>query len=106
MWVEAAKKMNIQWEPKVGPAAIIGVVGSLSVLVSIGVVWGVSVTKLDVAAEKADEARKAALSLQEDSIRRDQRIATQSERIGKIETAVTFMVPTLQRIESKIDSKP
>ena len=96
--------MKLEWDGKVGPASIIGVVGSLSVLVTLGVVWGQTTAKLDTVAAKAADAHEATVEIAKDSTKRDQRVAAQSERLGKIETSVQFIVPTLQRIEAKLDS--
>jgi hypothetical protein len=98
--------MKIAWDRKVGAAAVIGLVGSLSVLVSIGVAWGSMNGKIDAAAVKADAAKVAAESISRSSEWRDKRINDQSERLGKIETSVQFIVPAIQRIEAKLDNLP
>ncbi len=97
--------MQLEWDGKVGPASIVSLVGALAVLVSIGIVWGTATTRLDATAIKAEEAKAAAVKVAEDSGKRDQRVAAQAERLGKIETSVGFIVPALQRIESKLDAK-
>lgn len=96
--------MQLEWDGKIGPAAIIGVVGSLSVLVSIGIAWGSMTGKIDAAGVHADDAKIAVKHLTETSEQRDRRISIQAERLGKIETAVQFIVPALQRIEQKLDA--
>ena len=98
--------MKLEWDGKVGPASIVGVLGSLSVLVTLGIVWGQTTSKIDTVAVKATEAHAATVEIAKESTKRDARIATQAERLGKIETSIQFMVPALQRIESKLDAAP
>lgn len=88
--------MDLKWNGEIGPATIVGIVGSLSVLVTLGIVYGKMDSKLDTAATTATEAKTAALMNQHDT-------SSQAERLGKVETAVTFIVPTLQRIEAKLE---
>lgn len=94
----------MRWNGEVGPAAVIGVLGSLSVLVSVGVVWGSTTSRIDAAATKAAEAKTAVEEVNRESVKRDQRAGLQNERLGKIETSIQFIVPALQRIESKLDA--
>lgn len=96
--------MNIQWDPRVGTAAVVALGGSLAVLVSIGIAWGSMNGKIDAAAVKADAAKVAAENVSHASEWRDKRIGDQAERLGKIETSIQFIVPSLQRIEAKLDS--
>ena len=88
--------MDLRWNGEIGPASIVGVVGSLSVLISIGILWGAFTTKIDTTTAVVAEVVKQ-------SATRDDHIAAQSERLGRVETSVGFIVPTLQRIESKLD---
>ena len=88
--------MDLKWNGEVGPAAIIGFVGSLSVLVTLGIVYGKMDSKLDTAANNAAEAKTAVTLNQLNT-------SSQAERLGKVETAVTFIVPTLQRIEARLE---
>ena len=37
----------MEWDPKIGPATVVGVIGSLGILVSLGIVWGSSKSQLD-----------------------------------------------------------
>lgn len=96
--------MNLQWDPKIGTAAVVGVIGSLSVLVMVGVTWGSMTSKIDIAAVIAAEAKTAALEVSRSGALRDIRVSEQSERLGKIETSITFIVPSLARIEAKLDA--
>lgn len=96
--------MNIQWEPKIGVAAVISFVGALSMLVSLGVVWGKTATKIDNLATKVDESTQSIDQIQKEAKTRDDKISGLSERTGRIENALTFMVPALTRIESKLDT--
>lgn len=96
--------MQLQWEGKVGPAAVISTIGSLGILVSVGIAWGSLKGDVVASAVMAHEAKTAAKEIVESSSKRDQRISAQAERLGKIETSVGFIVPALQRIETKLES--
>ena len=97
--------MNFQWDPKVGPAAIIGIIMGLGTLVTVGIAWGSLKSDVQTSVVMATDAKNAARQIAERTSSRDTKVAEQSERIGRIETAVTFMVPALQRIEQKLDAK-
>lgn len=101
-----AKAMNLRWDAKVGPATIATIISGLMVLGGLGVTWGSTTSKIDAAALLASEAKSAAKEVSDGSVQRDHRIAMQAERLGKIETSIQFIVPALQRIESKIDARP
>ena len=88
--------MDLKWNGEIGPASIVGVIGSLSVLISIGILWGTFTTKIDTTTAVVAEVVKQ-------SELRDDHVAAQSERLGRVETSVGFIVPTLQRIEAKLD---
>ena len=88
--------MDLKWNGEIGPASIIGIVGSLSVLVTLGVIYGRMDSKLDTASSTALEAKTATLINQKTT-------TDQAERLGRVETAVTFIVPTLQRIEARLE---
>lgn len=96
--------MQLQWEGKIGPAAVISAVGFLGVLVSIGIAWGSLKGDVVASANMAHEAKTAAKEVADTASKRDQRISQQAERLGKIETSVGFIVPALQRIETKIEA--
>lgn len=87
--------MNLQWEPKIGPAIIITLTGSLSVLITIGVIYGISITKLENALIKAENAEKSVSLIKEHA-------SFQNERLGKIETSIQFIIPAIQRIEAAV----
>ena len=92
--------MNFQWDPKIGPASIIGVVGSLGILVTVGIAWG----SLSVRVDSINEIKASVEQMNRHAVNRDQKVAEQAERVGKIETSVGFIVPALARIEAKLDS--
>ena len=87
---------QIEWDPKVGPASLIGLIGFAATLISLGVIWGSATTKLDAAAAAATDAKTVATDAKNTA-------GQQESRIGKIETAVGFIVPTINRIEAKLD---
>lgn len=90
--------MQLEWDRKVGAAAIIGLIGSLAVLVTVGVSWGQMNSKIDMAAFRAEEAKKEVAESAKT-------VNEQSQRLGKIETAIQFIVPAIERIESKLDTR-
>lgn len=96
--------MRLKWNGSYGPAAVIGLGGVVATIVSVGIAWGALNGKVDAAALRAAEAKTAAEELVKAALWRDKRIAEQAERTSKIETAVQFIVPAIQRIEAKLDS--
>ena len=92
--------MRLEWEPKVGPAAIVGLAGSLGILVTLGIAWGSLSTKVD----NVYEVKTTVEQMNRHAVNRDAKVAEQAERIGKIETSVGFIMPTLQRIETKLEA--
>ena len=92
--------MNFQWDPKIGPATVVGTVGSLGVLVAVGVAWGSLTAKVD----SVTEVKATIEQMNRHAVNRDQKVAEQAERVGKIETSVGFIIPALARIEAKLDS--
>lgn len=96
--------INLEWEGKIGPATIVGAVGSLGVLVAIGVTWGTTKGDIASAVKEAQEAKATTTEMNRHAIKRDEQVAAQAERLGKIETSITFIVPALARIESKLDT--
>ena len=99
-----AESMNLKWDGRVGPGAVVSLGGALLILAGLGVTWGNTVSKIDAAATLAAEAKAAAKEVSDGAVKRDQRLASQAERLGKIETSIQFIVPALQRIESKLDA--
>jgi hypothetical protein len=100
---------RVEWDNKVGPASIVGIVQLVAIIAGLGAMYGALSGKLDAAATNAIEAKTAttqtAEKIAKESTRRDEKIASQAERIGKIETSIQFVVPAIQRIEAKIDAK-
>lgn len=97
--------MNITWEKKIGPATVASLGGAVAMLVSIGVAWGALNAKIDAATVKADQAKTASEDVVKTTTWRDKKVGEQSERLSKIETAVQFIVPAIQRIERKLDAQ-
>ncbi len=101
---------RVEWDNKVGPASIVGLVQLVAMITGLGVLYGTLSGKLDAAATNAIEAKTATVitadKFAHESAKRDDKIASQAERIGKIETSIQFVLPALQRIEAKLDGKP
>jgi uncharacterized protein HemX len=98
-----------EWDNKIGTASVLGAVQIIAIIAGLGAMYGALSGKLDAAATNAIEAKTAttqtADKINRESARRDEKIASQAERIGKIETSIQFVVPAIQRIEAKIDAK-
>jgi hypothetical protein len=90
-----AKKKGIQWDGTIGPASIVGVIGSLSVLVSVGVMWGTMATK-------QESIQSTVLGLERTARNRDEHVSAQGERLGKVETSVSYISSAISRIESAV----
>lgn len=89
------KKKGIQWDGTIGPASLIGLLGSLSVLVSIGVMWGTMATK-------QESIQSTILGLERTARARDDHVSAQGERLGKVETSVSYISSAISRIESAV----
>ena len=85
--------MNMQWDAKIGPASIIGILGFAGTIASI---WFGLKADVSTALQNSTEARRVAHSL-------SQKADDHGIRLGKLETANDFVVPALQRIEQKLD---
>jgi hypothetical protein len=96
--------MNLQWDPKIGPAAFISFGGALAVLITLGVAWGTITTKLDHVLSANIATDHTINTVQRDNLKRDEKIATQSAQISGIQSTVNFIVPSLQRIEQRIEA--
>ena len=101
---KAAKRGSIvpQWENKIGMATIVGIVQLVAFIAGGGVLYGVITTKQDVQTTNILDLKQATTQFTKDAVKRDERFAAQNERIGKIETAVGFMQPAIQRIEAAL----
>jgi hypothetical protein len=91
--------MKLEWDPKIGPATITAFGGTLAVLVTLGIVWGTTTTKLDTVIQDNKET-KAVVAAQ------DRRVANQATKISAMESTLTFIIPTIQRIEAAISPTP
>lgn len=94
--------MQLEWEGKVGPAAVVSAFGFTGVLISLGVMWGSMQGDVKSAQTLAQEAKLSAITIKEANARRDERIATLSERLTRIETTLGYVAQTLERIETTI----
>ncbi len=91
-------RVPLQWDSKIGPAFIMGLVGSLGTIATIGVMWGKNQTQIE-------NVQAAVVSINREGGRRDAHMQSQESRLSKVETSVNFIVPAIQRIESKLDAK-
>lgn len=95
-------RMRLEFDTKVGPATFVGILSILSTFIGIGVLYGTISGQVGAASTNAVEAKTAVVNVERESKKRDAKIAEQSERIGRIETSVQFLVPAIQRIEAAI----
>lgn len=96
--------MNIQWDPKIGPATIVSIGGALAILVTIGAAWGTLTTKLDHVLHISTKTDDKVLAVQKANHKQDEKIAAQSSQISGMQATINFLVPTLQRIEQRLES--
>lgn len=103
---KSPKPKRFEWEPKVGPASILAIVQLLVLIAGGGVLYGVLTTKQDVNTTNTLDLKQSFVQFQKDqqkeSTKRDEKLATQNDRITKIETSVGFIDQTVQRIESAL----
>ena len=106
--------MKFEWEPKVGPAAVLTVVGMLvqaGVVVWVGAtIYTKTVDKIEQQGSKIEEVAKGSdnrfqsvyLSL---SKTRDAQ-TTADQRLSRVETAITYISNQIMRVEAKLDGGP
>lgn len=88
---------NPRWEPKFGPAFITGIIQIAAMLVGGGIVWTNLQNSVNTANASISEL-KIANGFNTDAINRH------DNRLTKAETAIDFIVPSLKRIEDKLDT--
>ena len=93
--------MNVEWDGKVGPASIIGVLGFAA---TIATVWFGLKADVTTALSNSTEAKQAIAHVAEKSNERDKIIGDHSVSLGQIQTSLGYMGPALQRIEQKLDT--
>lgn len=96
--------MKLEWDGKIGPATIISGLGALSILVTVGIMWGQQTSKTDAARSEASEAKTLIAEQIKHGAVRDRVINEHSVTLGEIKTTLGFIGPALQRIETKIDA--
>jgi len=103
--------MQIEWEPKIGPASIVGAVGAVCTIIS--VIWVGSSYYQKVVDRIDDQSTKLTESIS-DSKERFKTISTTiqnnktmqdsvSDRLSKVETAIVYISNQVQRVETKLD---
>ena len=96
------KRLRVEWDTKVGPATVVGVISIISTFIGVGVLYGTISGQVGAASTNAIEAKTAVINVEKESKKRDAKIAEQSERVGRIETSMQFVVPAIQRIEAAL----
>jgi outer membrane murein-binding lipoprotein Lpp len=84
-------EMPIEFDPKIGPASILGAAQLIAIVVGGAVVWTQLSDKVTSTSEKLDTVKTVVSSLRSDLKASQQDRAQQSERLGRVETAVTFI---------------
>lgn len=102
----APKKQTPEPRKWFDPAFIASVIGSLSLLLTLGIAWGTMTARIDNAAEKQVEAKAAIAEVNKASAKRDVIINDHSVTLAKIATQLGYVGPALERIEKKLDAKP
>lgn len=97
-------KMQLKWNGEIGPATVVTAFGTLSILVAIGSAYGNQQSDIKTAQAIALEAKQVAVKLNESFSERDRRINESFERMGRVETSIAFIVPSLERIEIRLNS--
>ncbi len=95
--------IGLEWDGKIGPATIVGIGGSLSILVSIGWMWANQAADTKAAAKEASDAKAAVIAADKAAQKRDVIINDHSVTLAKISTQLGFVAPALDRIEKKLD---
>jgi septal ring factor EnvC (AmiA/AmiB activator) len=90
--------MKFEWDNKIGPASIVGVIGIIATLLGVGAMYGTMQSNLSATAEKTSEVHAAVKELKSESAVRDQ-------RVSKVETAIEFVRDTVNRIDARL-AKP
>lgn len=106
--------MNIQWEGKVGPAAIIGVLGMIvqaGVVVWVGAtIYTKTVDKIEAQGGKIEEVAKGSdtrFQTVYTSLAKTRDAQQQADqRLGRVETAMSYISAQVQRVEAKLDGGP
>ena len=80
-------------------AAIVGCISICVTLISSGVLYGNLVSSVGQTAVIVND-------IQARNIKRDEMAALQANQLARIETTLTLIAPSLQRIESKIPAPP
>ena len=88
--------MKVEWTSQIGPASVLAIVQIVAVAVG-GVAAWVNLSN------KVDYTSATLVTTAKESRARDKTVAEHTERLGKIDTSLGFIVPSIQRIESKLD---
>ena len=83
--------MQFEWDGKVGPASIICLAQMVGIFIGGAVVWTQLSDKVSNTSEKLDSVRTTVSALRTDLKSSQDERAQQSERLGRVETAVTFI---------------
>jgi hypothetical protein len=62
-------------------------------------VWGTTTTRLDTVIQDNKDTKAAVFE-------QDKKVATQAVKIGAMESTLTYIIPTIQRIEAALSPTP
>lgn len=87
---------QLRWDGRIGPAFIAAVASILTTVAIGGMIWGRTAATLENAVEAINKADRERVKIRADMSEMD-------NRLYKVETQLTFVVPSLSRIEGKLN---
>jgi len=106
--------MGIQWDGRIGMAAVLGVIGPI--VTTVTVIWVASgvytkiIDKIDAQGSKIEEVAKGSDTRFQSvySAFSNTRDAQQQadQRLSRVETAISYISSQVQRVEAKLDGGP
>lgn len=96
--------MKIEYDGKIGPAFLTGLVQIIVLLVGGAVVWTQLTDRVEETGKKIEYSQKAITELRSDLSLDKITNASQSERLGRVEEALAFIKQTMARFESRFDN--
>ena len=95
--------MKIEWEGKLGPAFLTGISQIIVMLVGGAIVWTQLQDKVEITSKNVESVRTAVGNLKTSLAASQTDRAAQSERLGRVETAISYISGQIQRVEARFD---
>ena len=96
--------MKLEWEGKVGPASILAVFQIIGLAVGGAIVWTQLSDKVSDTSTKVEHVQATASELRTALAASQTDRAAQSERLGRVEVAMTFLSDSIKRFSNKFDT--